>query len=241
MTKYPENNLEGKRFTYLTILDYSPSLWQSQGRDWKQSVTSTARGREKWKHVCLLACAQLQFSTLTQFNLLCLGNGTAHSGLGFLLTQSRQSHTDMLPGQPDLDKSETLFPGESRHYRNDSSSIQDTVWQTFVNLSFQPLCHTENVSSSVLWHAGSQPCPLDILCQADCLFQGVNLPQGRWHNSSEAIVPSIILLSNTSALHISSFPENAFLKTYSKGSRVFCNSQATRSNSPLCTQPSVKL
>lgn len=148
MTKYPENSLGGKK-TYSFYHSRLQSVIMGKSRQGLEAigdVTSTAKGREKWKHVCLLACAQLRFSTLTQFSLLGLGNGAAHSGLGFLLTQSRQSHTDVLTWiNPRLSSQVNL--GIMEMTVQVSRILSDKL---FVNHCFQPLCLTENVSSSAL-------------------------------------------------------------------------------------------
>lgn len=56
----------------------------SQGSQVKQLVTAhTVKSRDKLMHDdCLLACVQLDFSTLSIVqDLLCLEDGAAHSGL----------------------------------------------------------------------------------------------------------------------------------------------------------------
>lgn len=115
----------------LTIPGYSSPLWGNQGKNFKHLVPPYPQSKvEKKIDVCLLACTLLDFPTITQFRVPCLGNHAAHSRLGLpasvplLVQPSRNSHR---PTQyrPSLIK--TFFSSDSRLCQVEKQANHHTI------------------------------------------------------------------------------------------------------------------
>lgn len=76
-----KRNLE-ERIFHLIILGYHSFLWGSQGRNSKQLIMSHPQSRAERNECEHSACLFSSISPFIKFMTHCLGNGSAHSGLG---------------------------------------------------------------------------------------------------------------------------------------------------------------